>query len=355
MTAYASYPLPSELPTASVRRQLVVAVLTGIVMTGWFVRMFVSRDPILLDPTWGKGAKCLVGLAYWLLLPAGFAIAGLIVGSYRRHVSLESAVRHLAVAVGMTAIGILAVLAFYCLADMRPKTSIAGYVMEFICVTVVSLAAYLGPAVPLSVGAAIPVVRFLNRREAAALRQAQRRYFDGREKQLRQRMALAVRKPWRGTSRGFHLTAAVCGGVCTAGLTAAALLITCSSFLGRGDSELGYALVVLLVWPALVVCIGAKVLGCGVTRTWKEGSMLAVFAYIWSVATFTVGALAFHMAESGRLALDKALMFGIACAFFGAIFSLIPCLIAIAGCAVFDNVRNCHANSTQRPQRGKQA
>lgn len=81
--------------------------------------------------------------------------------------------------------------------------------------------------------------------------------------------------------------------------------------------------------------------------------MLAVFAYMWSVATFTMGALGFHMAESGRLALDNALMFGIACAFFGAIFSLIPCLIAITGCAIFDNVRNCHANSTQRPQRRK--
>lgn len=176
-----------------------------------------------------------------------------------------------------------------------------------------------------------------------------RRYFDRRERQIRARITAARCKPWRETSKGFHLTAAVCGAVCTAGLTAAACLITFCGSLGRGDSELGYALVMLLVWPALVVCIGARILGCGVSRSWKEGMMLAVFAYLWSVATFTMGALGFHMAESGRLALCHALMFGMACAFFGAIFSLIPCAIAITGCAIFDNVRSCHANSTQRP------
>jgi hypothetical protein len=190
-----------------------------------------------------------------------------------------------------------------------------------------------------------PVVAALNRREAAMLRRRQRRYFDGREKQLRRRMALAAHKPWRETSRGFHLTAAVCGGVCTAGLTAAALLITFSGFLGRGDSELGYSLVVLLVWPALVVCIGAKVLGCGVTRSWHDGIPLAVGAYVWSVSIFTLGALLVAVVNESHQPLISTLYFGVGCASVGAALSLLPCFVAVTCYAYVDDPRRARANA----------
>lgn len=348
MTPYASYPLPRELPPISNRRLKFFGVAAGLcVAVGlngpFFVECHLSglARGLHLEPLEKFLGRSWVLLAWVCGFPAFCTSLALCLASFRRHGTKDAGYR----LVNIPFVTTVAAIGGWVLVHWLNTGAADGLLIGLLVGLVISFIAILSGAffslVPalVSVG---PVVAALNRREAATLRRRQRRYFDDREKQL---LATASQTPWRETRKGFHTIAALCGLICTIGLTAAAGLIEFAIHGSSIDGGLGYALLTLFVWPALVVCIGAKVLGCGATRSWNDGIPLAVGAYVWSVVTFTLGALLVLVVSESSRPLISALHFGVASALFGAVPSLLPCFAAVTGCTIISEARRARASA----------
>lgn len=346
MTPYASYPMTRELPPISNRRVGLFGVAAGLcVAVGLIGPFFVERQLSnlrrALDLVWLT--ETLLGPLLVLLCVAGFPACctslALRWAAHRRHCTQDAGFRLLAIAFATSVAAIWVNVFVSVFRKVATEDPLWAFAVSVLAATFMSFTSAMAGAFLCFVPAHLAncaTVRALNRREAAALRRRQRRYFDGREKQM---LATVSPTPWRETRKGFHTMAALCGLICTIGLTAAAGLMEFAIHGSSFDGGLGYALLTLFVWPALVVCIGAKVLGCGATRSWNDGILLAVGAYVWSVVTFTLGALlALVVSESSR-PLISALHFGVASALFGAVLSLLPCFAAVTGCAIISEAR----------------